>query len=212
MTQNKRVCIASLELKPMRLLMRLTRQATATKEPTETEVRAAHAWYQDKLWIFDVTGNTKKERLVEVFEYAHQRYGIDTFIIDSMMKCGMAEDDYNGHKAFVEQLCDFKTKYNCHIHLVAHPRKGIDEVKAPNKLDIKGSGAITDLADNVFTIWRNKNKQSAHEPDCIWGCEKQRNGEWEGKINLWFDGDSFQYLNHPGQKSCSYLAALTAHY
>ena len=40
----------------------------------------------------------------------------------------------------------------------------------------------------------------------------RRSGAPIHKINLWFDGDSFQYLNHPGQKSCSYLAALTAHY
>jgi twinkle protein len=211
MGAGHRVCIASLELKPERLLMRLTRQAGALREPTPDYVRAIHEWYQDKLWIFDVTGNTKRERLLEVFTYAYQRYGINIFVIDSMMKCGMAEDDYNAHKDFVEQLCDFKNQHGCHIHLVTHPRKGADETKAPNKLDIKGSGAISDLADNVFTVWRNKAKEQViqcgkaseadlDKPDCLWICDKQRNGEWEGKLALWFDANSFQYLGFTKNK------------
>jgi len=87
-----------------------------------------------------------------VFEYARQRYGIDVFLIDSLMKCGIAEDDFNTQKCFVERLCDFKNSHPCHIHLIAHPRKSQDESHLPNKMDIKGSGAITDLADNVFSV------------------------------------------------------------
>ncbi|OGO94414.1 MAG: hypothetical protein A3F10_02720 [Coxiella sp. RIFCSPHIGHO2_12_FULL_42_15] len=60
-------------------------------------------------------------------------------------------------------------------------------------MDIKGTGSITDLADNVFTVWRNKNKEPS-EPDAILQCDKQRNGEWEGKISLWFDSVSLHYL------------------
>ena len=223
MEQGQRVCVASLELKPERLLMRLTRQAGAIREPAEGYVRSIHEWYQDKLWLFDVVGNTKTERLIEVFTYACQRYGINTFVIDSMMKCGMAEDDYNGHKAFVEALCDFKNQFDCHIHLIAHPRKGVDESKAPNKLDIKGSGAISDLADNVFTVWRNKGKEQVMQregentsdevkgkPDCIWACDKQRNGEWEGRVMLWFDPGSFQYLGYENQKPHRFINFSTA--
>jgi twinkle protein len=39
------------------------------------------------------------------------------------------------------------------------PRKGLDESKPPGKLDSKGTGAISDLADNCFSIWRNKEKE-----------------------------------------------------
>lgn len=212
MQQGARICIASLELTPTRLLMRLTRQAAGVAQPSAEFIEAIHEWYCEKLWIFDVVGSTKIERLLEVFLYAMQRYGIKNFVIDSMMKCGMAEDDFNAQKLFVERLCDFKNQYQCHIHLIAHPRKANDETKPPNKLDIKGAGAISDLADNCFTVWRNKTKenkvnclaaQGKHpdinlrdEPDCLWVCDKQRNGEWEGRIALWFDSISFQYLDH----------------
>jgi len=157
-------------------------------------------------------GTAKTDRLLEVFLYAKQRYGVNVFVIDSLMKCGIAEDDYNAQKKFIEELCDFKNQYDCHIHIVVHPRKGADELRAPGKLDIKGSGAITDLADNCFTVWRNKakenrsNEDEEDQPDCLLSCEKQRNGEWEGKIALWFDPQSFQYLSHSNQKPYRYVA------
>ena len=45
------------------------------------------------------------------------------------------------------------------FHIVVHPRKSNDETQMPSKLDCKGTGAITDLADNCFTVWRNKAKE-----------------------------------------------------
>ncbi len=223
MAQGARVCIASLEIKPKKLLMRLTRQASAVKEPTEEYIRKIHEWYGDKLWLFDLVGTAKVERLLEVFLYAHQRYGIDVFVIDSFMKCGIDEDDFKAQKIFIEKLCDFKNQFNCQIHIVAHPRKTNDETQIPGKLDIKGTGAISDLADNCFTVWRNKEKEDLlrqqgngnslnhsqleklNKPDCIWRCDKQRNGEWEGTIALWFEPNSFQYLGHPKLKPMQFV-------
>lgn len=218
MKQGAKVCIASLELKPKRLLMRLTRQASALAEPTKEYIRAIHTWYEDKLWLFDLVGTAKSKRLLDVFLYARQRYNIDVFVIDSFMKLDIAEDDYKAQKALIEQLCDFKNQHGCHIHIVVHPRKGADESRPPGKLDNKGTGAISDLADNCFTIWRNKNKEQLLQcqasgitlkpkeleylkaADCKWGCDKQRNGDWEGVFGFWFHADSLQYLNKSDQK------------
>lgn len=216
MQLGAKVCIASLELKPKRLLARLTRQAGGLRSPTAEYIRAIHQWYNNHLWIFDLVGTTKTAKLLEVFKYARQRYGIDVFVIDSLMKCGLAEDDYNAQKLFIDQLCDFKNEHNCHVHLVAHPRKGADENKLPGKLDMKGSGSISDLADNCFCVFRNKLKEDEinklagkslpseellEKYDCLLSCDKQRNGEWEGKLALWFNPDSFQYLENRHHKS-----------
>jgi twinkle protein len=102
------------------------------------------------------------------------------------------------------------------LHIIIHPRKGLDESKAPGKLDNKGTGAISDLADNCFTIWRHKAKERVKHlktigkvptpkqeklldrGDTYWICDKQRNGEWEGKIPLWFDESCYQY--HESEK------------
>lgn len=218
MKQDARVCIASLEIKPKRLLMRLTRQASALAEPSTGYISAIHEWYEDKLWLFDLVGTAKSQRLLEVFLYARQRYGIDVFVIDSLMKLDIAEDDYKTQKAFMEQLCDFKNQHNCHIHIVIHPRKGANELLPPGKLDNKGTGAISDLADNCFSVWRNKEKEQLSQKqangirlsdkeleklkgsDCLWSCDKQRNGDWEGKFGFWFHAASLQYLSQPDSK------------
>ncbi len=223
MKEGARVCIASLEIKPKKLLMRLTRQAAGLKEPTEEYIRAIHQWYEDKLWLFDLVGTAKTDRLLDVFLYAHQRYRIDFFVIDSFMKCGIPEDDYNSQKAFIEKMCDFKNQYDCQIHIVAHPCKSDSETEMLGKLNVKGTGAMTDLADNCFTVWRNKAKEEIvqiklngktldvkqtkkiEECDCIWRCDKQRNGEWEGKTALWFDPESFQYLGNARNKPIQFV-------
>jgi len=223
MKQGARVCIASLELKPKRLLMRLTRQAAALAEPSVEYIEAIHQWYEDKLWLFDLVGSAKSKRLLEVFLYARQRYGIDVFIIDSLMKLDIAEDDYKAQKVFIEQLCDFKNQHNCQIHIVVHPRKGADESQLPGKLDSKGTGAITDLADNCFSVWRNKKKERLiqeqktgtkldkneleiiNASDCKWSCDKQRNGDWEGVFAFWFHQQSLQYLAALNQKPIRYV-------
>jgi twinkle protein len=219
--QAERVCIASLEIPPRRLLWRLTRQATALEKPSLPYIRAVHEWFSDRLWIFDVLGNTKAERLLEVFGYARRRYGIRQFMIDSLLKCGIAEDDYAGQKRFVEALADFKNETDSHVYLVAHARKGEDEERLPGKLDVKGTGSITDLADSTFSVWRNKKReeviamselagQSVPEdilvkPSAILRCDKQRNGDWEGKLPLWFDQSSYQFLAARMQRAHRYV-------
>lgn len=223
MKQGARICIASLELKPKRLLMRLTRQAAALTEPSIDFIEAIHHWYDGKLWLFDLVGSAKSKRLLDVFLYARQRYGIDVFVIDSLMKLDIAEDDYKAQKVFIEQLCDFKNQHNCQIHIVVHPRKGSDESQLPGKLDSKGTGAITDLADNCFSIWRNKKKERLIQEqktgkkmdrneqlvidasDCKWSCDKQRNGDWEGIFAFWFHQQTLQYLASPNQKPIRYV-------
>ncbi|KTD37596.1 hypothetical protein Lmor_0459 [Legionella moravica] len=219
MQQGAKVCIASLELKPKQLLMRLTRQAGALSTPTKEYIQAIHEWYQDKLWIFDLVGTAKSKRLLDVFLYARQRYGIDVFVIDSLMKLDISEDDYKAQKTFIEQLCDFKNQHNCHIHVVVHPRKGADESQPPGKLDNKGTGAISDLADNCFSVWRNKSKEKLLRQqesgmvlkpdqleqlqgmDCLWNCDKQRNTGWEGGFSFWFHKATLQYLQAQNDKA-----------
>ncbi len=103
------------------------------------------------------------------------------------------------------------------MHIVIHPRKGANESTPPGKLDNKGSGALSDLADNCFTIWRNKDKEALKQKqnmgielsskeleqlnnsDCLWCCDKQRNGDWEGKFGFWFESKSLQYLERASQ-------------
>ena len=207
--QGAKVCIASLEMKPGNLGERLYRQISGLRYPAEEKIDRISSFFENRLFLFDRVGTVDIDKLLEIFKYARQSYGVDQFVIDSLMKCGLEENDYDAQKTFMDKICDFKNEYNCHVHLAAHPRKQDDEYNPPGKMDVKGSGSITDLADNCFTVWRNVTKEEKLKKenlspydkkeqesyaDCFLFCHKQRNGEWSGTVRLWFDKESFQYL------------------
>jgi twinkle protein len=45
------------------------------------------------------------------------------------------------------------------------------------------------------------------EPDALLIIDKQRNGEFEGKVGLFFDRGSMQYLEHATQQPVDMLRA-----
>ena len=205
--QGQRVCIASMEMKPMVTLARICRQWAKDRVPEKDAIRTFHNAMKSHLWLYDQQGTVNAERMLAVMRYCAQEKGIKHFVLDSLMKCGIVEDDYTAQKLFVDAICTIARDTGMHIHLVAHSRKQKDEMTPPGKMDVKGSGSITDQVDNVLTVWRNKPKESSiaegagarnSEPDALLICDKQRNGEWEGKIALWFDKDSMRYTQGDG--------------
>lgn len=194
--QGERVMVASFEMKPVKQMQRMSRQAYAGRDPTHQFLCDFHRWTDGRLWMYDHVGAVEWRKLIAVMRYAVRTFGITHFVIDSLMKCVRGEDDYNAQKDFVNELCAFAQTHQVHIHLVHHVRKGESEMSAPGKFDIKGAGAITDMVDNVFIVWRNKKaeRDGKGEPTCILACEKQRNGEYEGKFGFWFEVNSNQYL------------------
>lgn len=210
-----RVCVASLEFRVKSWLFRLCRQIAARPDPTPSFAKRITEWLGDgKLWAFDAQGTADWKRMVEVFRYARRRYDIDLFVIDNLTGLGIGEEDYQGQKAVTLALSNFARDENCHVWLVHHIRKGNSEHEQPDKMDIKGSGAITDLASTVLTVWRNKGKEEkakaaqminaelsedeAAKPDVRIRCSKQRNysgtGNGEPTIALWWHGESYHYL------------------
>lgn len=201
--QGFKVCVASMEMKPPSTLARMARQATGTNTPITTQLDEFNRWSSGLLWLYDKRGQIDWETMLAVIRYGQHHFGIQHFFIDSLMKCVKGEDDYNGQKDFVNALCSVAQDLNIHIHLVHHVKKPSDgESRVPGKYDAKGSGSIVDQVDNVFGVWRNKAKEDERrergatdesKADQLVICDKQRNGEWEGKIALWYDAASFQY-------------------
>jgi twinkle protein len=205
--QAQKVCIASMEMKPMTTLARICRQWTKDRKPDVDLIRQFHEVTATHLWLYDQQGTVNAERMLAVMRYCAQEKGIQHFVLDSLMKCGIVEDDYTAQKLFVDAICTIARDTGMHIHLVAHSKKLKDEFTPPGKMDVKGSGSITDQVDNVLAVWRNKPKETSlnegngdrrAEPDALLICDKQRNGEWEGKVALWFDPESMRYTENSG--------------
>lgn len=210
---GEKVLVASFEMRGHVLLGRAVRQVTAARMPSVEYINQAIDWWNDKLWIFDHVGSANPDRVFEVFQYARRRYGVTFFVIDSLMKFGLAEDDYTGQAKVANTYSNFCNQNNVHGILVAHSRKDANEDHIPNNNDVKGTGGITDMAHNVLILWRNKMKERAiqksmrgeeltrdeerslEKSDAIWSVDKQREGDgWIGDIPAWFDVDSKQFL------------------
>ena len=209
--QGERACVASLEFRPARWLVRLAIQASALREPNPDYVRAIHRWYSQRLWAFNATGTAKAGRILDVFGYAAARYGVRWFVVDNLSKCGFAEDDYNGQKGFVDKLGDFARNTDSHVMLVHHVRKGDDDNRIPTNGDMKGSGGIGDMADNVLMMWRDRRKEEnrriaeqsgapfdeAAQPDALLIIDKARNGDAQPTLALWYAQKCYQYVESP---------------
>ena len=219
MGQGEKVCIASFEMKPQTTITRMARMFTGTNPycpeyQGEDGIAALEAlydefgeWTDTRLWLYDQMGTTDAGTVIGMVRYCAKELKINQIFIDSLMKCVQGEDDYNGQKAFVDELTAIARDHNCHIHLVHHLRKPKDENAKPDKHDVKGAGSITDQVDNVMLVWRNKAKEELikmskpckqDDPDQMIFCRKQRTGEDEPSIKLWFNKDAMQYAGMPG--------------
>ena len=206
LSRHTKVLMASLEMKPQATLMRMIRQASGTDSPSQAFAEKFLNWETANLWLYDQLDTVEGVRILGMIHYAAQKLGIKHVFIDSLMKCGIGTDDYNGQKEFIDRLCWVAKSENIHIHLVHHVRKGGKETDKPGKFDVRGASEIVDLVDNLFICFRNKAKETKkrsgqsfddQEPDLSLTVAKQRHGEWEGPINLWFHEQSLQFVSRP---------------
>ncbi len=206
--KQTKVLIASFEMLPKATLGRLCMQ-TGNSDPTQSYIEDFVSQIENRLWLYDAEGETTALRVLDVIYYAAQELGVKIFVIDSLMKCGINEDDLNGQKNFANKLAVAARDLGIHIFLVAHSRKTESEEATPNKFDVAGSANITNLADNSISVHRNKRKERAlmygdpeeewkDTPDCTVYLNKQRHGNgFEGQWGFWFESKTFRYKEKP---------------
>lgn len=195
LSQDTRWCVASMEMPARKSLHRLICQISGTSKPSIDQIKVVMAWLGDKLWLFDVAETAKSDRMLTVFDYAIKRYDIRHYIIDSLTKCGIDEDDFNGQKKLLDRITDMARRNGSHIHVVAHARKGEDERKRPTKHDVRGATAITDMVDNVVSVWRNKDSEEQGVNSVEVELHKQRHYTWEGRIDLTYNVDNHRIVD-----------------
>ena len=200
-SQGKKICIASPEMHPVKTLKRMCRQYVGVAEPTKPYQDKFFEWMKDHFWIYDQSGTLKPKNILGVIRYSKEKLNVDHFVIDSLMKCGINEDDLNRQKWFVDELTTIAKDTGIHIHLVAHQRKSMtDEAKKGSKYGVAGSANITNLADNVLNVYENQ-KEEGYDNSIT--PEKQRNYEGEGNphqgMSFWFDQKSLQFKEYEKQ-------------
>lgn len=212
-SKNKeKAIIASMEMPAEETLARMAIQACGNQKPNHYLLIDFLEYLHEKLYIFDQTGSINKSLMLKMVEYCAAKLKIKHIVIDSLMKCGMATDDYTGQKDFIGALTDIAHKYPIHIHLVAHMRKPVFNGKyphVPNKYEISGGADIFNQVDNVIICWTNiqkkleKYKTQENRRDDVMNLseqtiviDKQRNGQFEGPVSLEFCDRSAQIVEH----------------
>jgi twinkle protein len=220
--------VASMEVPVVQTLEFYIAQATGKQLPPRSEAEAALDWLAGGLWFFDFVGEASLDEMLAAFRYAYRRYGCRFFIIDSWMKLkGIKSDDYEAQGLACNMFSDFVRDCDVHLFVVAHPRKLKNEIERVGKMDVKGSGELTDQAHNVIVTSRNKAKEANiekqikfHEdeakitatkrktPDAWLSVVKQKNdlGD-EPTIDLWFLKECKQFFPYYRETGVSMLEA-----
>lgn len=211
-SQGETILVISPEFAAPKVVERTVVQACARSNPPEYAARMAVDWLHGKLWVLNYQGAIPWQKVLGCLRYAYDKYGITQAVVDSLMKCGIAPDDFAGQKAFVDRLQVFAHDTGCHVHLVAHARKGLDEFRPTSTADIKGTSELGDMPENIVSVWRNKKKELAismgrtpetNEDAMLVVCD-QRNHSWTGAARLWFHPCG-QFLEHQHAAPTSYL-------
>lgn len=188
-------CIYSGEMPPERYLRWAVIQHKQSDDLTPEEIDSSLTWMSGNIYILNMSEMITPDKLLADFEYALRRYNCSHFIVDSLMKINLNEnDEYNQQKQFVTRLYDFAMRLNAHVHLVAHPRKTLTDKDEPGKVDIKGTSHITDLASNVIILNRSSEEEKEKLRSKGKSCsdmqlyvKKNREFGVEGRIHMYFN-------------------------
>ena len=202
--QQQKSMIASFEMLPKQTLGRMCQQ-TGEAMPNDDYIADFVNKLEKRLYMYDPEGETTAKRVLEVLYYGAEKLGVKLFVVDSLMKCSIAEDDLNKQKSFANKLAVAARDLGIHIFIVAHSRKTANEHDNANKFDVAGSANLTNLVDNVISVHRNKKREEEvlngsldteimNQPPSAVYLLKQRHGRGiETKWGFGFKPETFQY-------------------
>lgn len=212
MQQGERAIVFSGEMTPERQGKRMAKQLGGLDRPAPAYLDYMAEWLRDRLWLFNLLGAASIDRLLMVFTYAFKRYGIRHCVIDSLMMTDVQSDGpgaITAQKETMRKLASWARANGTHVHLVAHPRKAMDEKRTPGKQDVAGAGVITDAADNVFAVWSAQKEEGEaidDTPDAFLTLHKQRNGDTQHRsLALFFNRDAQQFSTSTARRPYVYL-------
>ena len=229
---KKEKCILiSPEFSPTLNLSRIVQQVIGKtpRQISEADVTAVLAWLEGRLLIYDAVGQVDIDDLMAVMYYARAEHGTTMAIIDNLTVMKLPGGDVNQSQGeLMTSLVQTARQSGMHIHVVCHTRKP-QPGEQVSRYQIRGSSMLSDLADNIFSVERNENKERKladlsltdeervevrRQSDTRLHLLKQRHGTaWIGLSKLYFSPTSLrwyeqqQYIDRPFNEVVS-LAGL----
>jgi twinkle protein len=203
--QGRSALIASLEMTARQVGKRLIMQACCCENPSDKAIRDFLESTRDRLLILNLQGRIRPKEAIALLRWASIERKVNHVALDNLTKIVSVSNEASGEmQSFISDAQGVALDTGTHVHLVAHVRKPAAD-DAPGRYDIRGSGTISDQADNVVMCWRNRQKEEAiddgsasdeqrMEPDFILRVAKQRHAMFEGQIRLWAHRSSMQFV------------------
>jgi twinkle protein len=203
--QGKSVMLASLEMTAQQVGKRMMMQACCEDQPSDSAIRDFLESTRDRLLILNLQGRLRPREAIALLRWAAIERRIQHIALDNLTKIVSASNDAAGEQQnFLNDAHGVALDTGTHVHIVAHVRKPAGE-DTPGRYDIRGSGTISDQADNIVMCWRNRPKEEAidegtatqeqrDEPDFVLRVAKQRHAAFEGKVRLWMHRSSMQFV------------------
>ena len=131
---GEKLCIASMEMPKVVTLWMLGAQLVGMKHLPDSQAgmskgAAALSWLNERVVIYDFLGITRWQEMLDTFRYAAEHLGCTQFMVDSVMKVGIADDDYAQQGYCASAFLDFAMKHDAHLWYVVHENKGGDRGK-----------------------------------------------------------------------------------
>lgn len=119
-------------------------------------LEAIRDWYRERLFLCAGAEWGSLDSLVETFTEAARDYSCQVFLLDNLtiIISGLkVRDQMRAQRELILHMVRFAREFGVHVHVVVHPRKKVNPSNL-TKMDIGGSGDITNLADNVLVLTR----------------------------------------------------------
>lgn len=236
-----RSCIASMETPSHVTMWIMARQLLARKHLPSVDkegggrelneegmiwAQTALGFLERHLVLYDFAGITHWQDLLDAFRFAREKLGCQFFVVDSVMRIGIADDDYEQQGLASARFADFCVKTGAHVVLVIHQNKG----EGRGKGRVRGSKLWTANAANVLEVVRNEKKADAidaidaevragdrqpaeaeeakgkiHDSKLMLYKQRFPGSRQNASVYLWFDLSSLQFRADPREKPLCYL-------
>ena len=196
--QRHRVAIASFEMPPQVTFERMAKAFTGKSDLNRDDKFQTAEALKTKLFVYDYLGIAKASDVYNFIDYSANELMAKHIMVDSLM-CVSSDtnkqgDLQNEQKEFISHISRLAKSYGVHVHLVCHFRKPEKGNHKATIYDIMGTSAIPNLADNIFIVQKNHDKEDESEPDIFLSLGAQRLGQehwnWGFKMHR-----SFQFLH-----------------